>query len=281
MDKLISYLPPGLPLLIDVLNLRQPLNAALLALLVVLTLRVLLPAPPFAPPPYALSDSSTSGDYHWRPATHPKSEVWRKWTTKELRGFDGTDPAKEGGRILFAIRRKVYDVSSGRNFYGPGGPYAIFAGRDASRGLAKQSFEADMLTPVDEPIDSLDDLTSSEWDNLKDWERESCFFASGPIHVQRWTSVLTLISSLFPPRRSFRAPLFFLDCSAQNTSRPNTSFAGAFVQSPRLHAAEIDSSPSTTCQPPLSALPSPFLHHLHLITSLTRYQLLSDLVETH
>ncbi|BGP25482.1 Dihydrodipicolinate synthase [Rhodotorula toruloides] len=171
MDKVISYLPPGLPLLIDVLNLRQPLNAALLVLLVVLTLRVLLPAPPFAPLPYALSNSPASGEYHWRSATHPKSEVWRRWTTKELRGFDGTDPAKEGGRILFAIRRKVYDVSSGRNFYGPGGPYAIFAGRDASRGLAKQSFEADMLTPVDEPIDSLEDLTSSEWDNLKDWEQ--------------------------------------------------------------------------------------------------------------
>lgn len=57
-----------------------------------------------------------------------------------------------------------------------GGPYAIFAGRDASRGLAKQSFEADMLTPVDEPIDSLDDLTSSEWDNLKDWERQYLSF---------------------------------------------------------------------------------------------------------
>ncbi|EGU12004.1 hypothetical protein RTG_01886 [Rhodotorula toruloides ATCC 204091] len=248
MDKLISYLPPGLPLLIDVLNLRQPLNAALLALLVVLTLRVLLPAPPFVPPPYALSDSPASGDYHWRPATHPKSEVWRKWTTKELRGFDGTNPAKEGGRILFAIRRKVYDVSSGRNFYGPGGPYAIFAGRDASRGLAKQSFEADMLTPVDEPIDSLDDLTSSEWDNLKDWERESCLFASSYqlSAVDKQADVDLFLVALLPfPRLPCRAPLFFLACDVQNTSRPNTSFAGAFVKSARLHVAQTDTSPST------------------------------------
>jgi hypothetical protein len=55
-----------------------------------------------------------------------------------------------------------------------GGPYAIFAGRDASRGLAKQSFEAEMLTPVDEPIDKLEDLSASEWENLRDWEGEEC-----------------------------------------------------------------------------------------------------------
>jgi len=53
-----------------------------------------------------------------------------------------------------------------------GGPYAIFAGRDASRGLAKQSFEAEMLTPIDEPIDKLEDLSASEWENLRDWEGE-------------------------------------------------------------------------------------------------------------
>lgn len=36
--------------------------------------------------------------------------------------------------------------------------------------MAKQSFESDMLTPVDEPIDTLTDLTPSEWSNLLDWE---------------------------------------------------------------------------------------------------------------
>jgi len=84
----------------------------------------------------------------------------------ELRGSDGRD----GGRVLLAIRRKIYDVSAGRSFYGPGGPYGNFAGRDASRGLAKQSFDESMLTPLDAPIDDLSDLTSSEWSNLKDWE---------------------------------------------------------------------------------------------------------------
>ncbi len=57
--------------------------------------------------------------------------------------------------------------------------YANFAGRDASRGMAKQSFDegvyfsysyvslklnvrVDMLTPLDQPLDKLDDLTPDE-----------------------------------------------------------------------------------------------------------------------
>lgn len=57
--------------------------------------------------------------------------------------------------------------------------YGNFAGRDASRGMAKHSFDLgefncsitsrntptcalDMLTPVDQPLDKLDDLTPEE-----------------------------------------------------------------------------------------------------------------------
>jgi len=104
--------------------------------------------------------------YAWLPAKHTNTRVWKIFTPKTLRPYDGVD----GGPILFAIRGKVYDVSSGQNFYGPDGPYGNFAGRDASRGLAKQSFDEDMLVPIDGPIDPLDDLTKSEWDNLREWE---------------------------------------------------------------------------------------------------------------
>ncbi|BGP56136.1 hypothetical protein JCM8202_005903 [Rhodotorula sphaerocarpa] len=169
MSKLIGYLPPPLPLLIDVLNLRNPVNGVLFALATILTLRILLPPPPYVPAPYGLP-TDPSEAYNWRPQKHPHTQLSRTWTPQELQKYDGRDPNHEDGRILFAIRRKVYDVTAGRSFYGPGGPYEAFAGRDASRGLAKQSFEADMLTPVDQPIDDLADLTPSEWENLRDWE---------------------------------------------------------------------------------------------------------------
>ena len=61
--------------------------------------------------------------------------------------------------VYLAVRGKVFDVTSGRNFYGPGGPYQNFAGRDASRGLACGSFDEDMLTEdLQGPLDKLEDL---------------------------------------------------------------------------------------------------------------------------
>lgn len=60
-------------------------------------------------------------------------------------------------------------MTSGASFYGPGGPYANFAGRDASRGLAKNSFDVEMLTPIDQPIDKLEDLSAEERGSLADW----------------------------------------------------------------------------------------------------------------
>lgn len=52
-----------------------------------------------------------------------------------------------------------------------GGPYGNFAGRDASRGLAKNSFDMEMLTDDDKPIDKLEDLNKDEWDSLREWEQ--------------------------------------------------------------------------------------------------------------
>ena len=73
--------------------------------------------------------------------------------------------------VYLAVRGKVYDVSMGRNFYGPGGPYANFAGRDASRGLACGSFDEDMLTEdLDGPLDKLADLTADQVEALQGWE---------------------------------------------------------------------------------------------------------------
>jgi len=97
----------------------------------------------------------------------PPPTVFRIFTPVTLTEFDGTN----GKPIYFAVRGRVFDVSSGRNFYGPGGPYANFAGRDASRGLACGSFEADMLTEdLDGPLDKLDDLSEDQLEALRGWE---------------------------------------------------------------------------------------------------------------
>lgn len=49
-------------------------------------------------------------------------------------------------------------------FYGPGGPYALFAGKDASRALAKMSFEDKDLNG------DLTGLGIFELEALQDWE---------------------------------------------------------------------------------------------------------------
>lgn len=73
--------------------------------------------------------------------------------------------------VYLAVRGRIFDVTSGRQFYGPGGPYANFAGRDASRGLAHGSFDEDMLTKdLDGPLDPLDDLNEEQLSALRDWE---------------------------------------------------------------------------------------------------------------
>ncbi|KAF9950182.1 hypothetical protein BGZ72_008128 [Mortierella alpina] len=92
--------------------------------------------------------------------------VFKEYTPKELAQFDGRT---EDTRILMAIQGKVFDVTRGRNFYGPDGPYGNFAGRDASRGLAKNSFDKSMLTSLDAPIDKLEDLNDEEKESLSDW----------------------------------------------------------------------------------------------------------------
>ncbi|KAJ8511714.1 hypothetical protein OPV22_002148 [Ensete ventricosum] len=82
-------------------------------------------------------------------------------TEEELRAYDGSDPKKP---LLMAIKGQIYDVTQSRMFYGPGGPYALFAGKDASRALAKMSFEQNDLTA------DISGLGPFELEALQDWE---------------------------------------------------------------------------------------------------------------
>jgi membrane-associated progesterone receptor component len=50
------------------------------------------------------------------PAKHPTVLVFKNYTPLDLLPFDGQDDS----RILMGVNGSVYDVSQGRNFYGPG-----------------------------------------------------------------------------------------------------------------------------------------------------------------
>lgn len=100
------------------------------------------------------------------PAPEPELPRLRKdFTVAELLQYDGKQP---DGRVLVAVNGSVYDVTKGKRFYGPGGPYAAFGGRDASRGLATFS-----VTSSDKPeYDDLSDLTPMEMESVREWEAQ-------------------------------------------------------------------------------------------------------------
>jgi membrane-associated progesterone receptor component len=89
-----------------------------------------------------------------------------KFTPRTLSRYNGHDDP----RIFIAVKGTVFDVSSGRQFYGPSGPYSNFAGHDASRGLALNSFDFDVIKSFGEGIDDLEGLNKEEQEALDGWE---------------------------------------------------------------------------------------------------------------
>lgn len=106
--------------------------------------------------------------------------VQTKYVPSTLCKFNGTTDTK----VYLGIRGTVYDVTQGKAFYGPGGPYENFAGRDASRGLALNSFDPSVLTPLDKPLDKLTDLSAEEKESLESWEShfEAKYKIVGTLH---------------------------------------------------------------------------------------------------
>ncbi|TNN61101.1 Membrane-associated progesterone receptor component 2 [Liparis tanakae] len=89
----------------------------------------------------------------------------RDFSLQQLRDYDGLrDP-----RILMAVHMKVFDVTSGKKFYGKDGPYGIFAGRDASRGLATFCLEKNILR---DEYDDLSDLNAVQMESVREWEMQ-------------------------------------------------------------------------------------------------------------
>jgi membrane-associated progesterone receptor component len=83
-------------------------------------------------------------------------------TPEQLAKHDGRDAAAP---LYIAIRGKVYDVTAGRSFYGPGGPYSAFGGRECARALAFMKITPDFIGTPD-----LADASEQQLKTLADWE---------------------------------------------------------------------------------------------------------------
>ncbi|KAL2264853.1 hypothetical protein VTJ83DRAFT_7363 [Remersonia thermophila] len=77
---------------------------------------------------------------------------------EELAKANGVD----GAKCYVAIKGIVYDVT-GNKAYQPGGPYHVFAGKDASRALGKTSTKPEDVSP------EWKDLPDKEKGVLNDW----------------------------------------------------------------------------------------------------------------
>ncbi|XP_004626911.1 neudesin [Octodon degus] len=83
----------------------------------------------------------------------------RLFTEEELARYDG---AEEDQPIYLAVKGVVFDVTSGKEFYGRGAPYNALTGKDSTRGVAKMS-----LDPADLTHDTTG-LTAKELESLED-----------------------------------------------------------------------------------------------------------------
>lgn len=79
-------------------------------------------------------------------------------THEELRKYDG----KDGRPIYIGILNDVFDCSAGDKFYGPGGAYEVFAGRDITLAAAKFSTEEKYLEDH-----NIENITHAERDSLR------------------------------------------------------------------------------------------------------------------
>ncbi|XP_049865416.1 membrane-associated progesterone receptor component 1-like [Pectinophora gossypiella] len=127
----------------------SPVNLVLIVIIVVLVYKIV---------------KSKIGKVSVEAATPELPKLRKDMTVAELRQYDGTQP---DGRVLVAVNGWIFDVTRGRRFYGPGGPYAAFGGKDASRGLATFS-----VTSSDKEYDDLSDLNSMEMESVKEWEAQ-------------------------------------------------------------------------------------------------------------
>jgi len=108
-----------------------------------------------------------------------EKEPPRNFTTKQLVYFNGEkdDKTREDKPVYLSVNGSVFDVSEGRNFYGPDGPYASFAGRECGVALAKMSFDTEHL----DDLAGCKDLNYGEKDELDNWIYKFTYLRNYPV----------------------------------------------------------------------------------------------------
>jgi len=80
-------------------------------------------------------------------------------TMEDLAAYNG----KDGSPLYLAIDGRVYDVSAGTKFYGEGGSYHKFVGKDATYAFATGCLQEECL------ISSTEGLTEKEKREIQRW----------------------------------------------------------------------------------------------------------------
>lgn len=108
------------------------------------------------------TSSQTNGT---APESDEKKPALRPVTRAELSAATG----ETGCELYIAVKDPysdlvtVFDVSPGVGFYGPGGSYHVFAGKDATHGLAKSSIDPAMATGDISKLTAVEKDTHMQW----------------------------------------------------------------------------------------------------------------------
>lgn len=103
----------------------------------------------------------------------------RNFTKEQLAYFDGKKDEKteEDKPLYLSLEGTVFDVSKGKDFYGPGGPYELFAGHECGVAMAKFSFETALL----DDVKGCADLKPGEKVELEGWIEKFTHYRCYPV----------------------------------------------------------------------------------------------------
>lgn len=110
--------------------------------------------------------------------TEEEPDPPRNFTLEQLHYFDGTkDERQHDKEVYLSLNGIVFDVSKGRDFYGPGGPYEKFAGHECGIALAKMSFDMEYI----DNLKGCNELGFGERNELDNWISKFLDYRQYPI----------------------------------------------------------------------------------------------------